>query len=160
MRTAGFMSMLHIYSGLGGPMPISPWVLLNSILGRDEACQINTQLWKRLDDDLYARMRPWLEYDGSSPLPVHDPRLAALMEAAINDVCASLLNAHLSPDPWRRSPLWPLTTSQARTRSPLSSVRSSHQPRLALPTSPPSWTSRLSLRAWKSLCPQAGLSAR
>ena len=86
MQTAGFLSMLHILADLGGPLPISPFALLHIILGRDDSCLVNTALWKRLDDELYNVIAPWLEYDGCSPVPVRDPRVAALMCEAINDV--------------------------------------------------------------------------
>ncbi len=94
MNTAGFISMVHILGGFGGPLPISPILLLHIVLGRDRACLIDTELWLRFDVELYQRMTPWLEYDGTSPLPVHDPRISGLISAAVLDVSDCAFHVH------------------------------------------------------------------
>ncbi len=86
MKTAGFLSMLHLLAGLGGPHPISPFLLLLAIVGRERACLVDAPLWRVLDVELYERFRPWWEYDGMSAVPVSDPRIFGLLTAASYDV--------------------------------------------------------------------------
>ncbi|TFK78328.1 hypothetical protein K466DRAFT_570910 [Polyporus arcularius HHB13444] len=85
MKTAGFLSMLHLLAGLGGPHPISPFLLLLAIVGRERACLVDAPLWRVLDVELYERFRPWWEYDGMSAVPVSDPRIFGLLTAASYD---------------------------------------------------------------------------
>lgn len=86
MKTAGFLSVLHILAGLGGPHPISPFLLLLAIVGRERACVLDAALWRLLDAELLQRFTAWAEYDGVTPVPVNNPHIFGLLTAASYDV--------------------------------------------------------------------------
>ncbi|RDX52123.1 hypothetical protein OH76DRAFT_1416737 [Lentinus brumalis] len=86
LRTAGFLSLLHLVLWLVGPDPISPFALLNILVGRPLTCRYDEAFMLSMDPELAARMEPWKSFDITQPLPRDptDPLYHLLVAAEID----------------------------------------------------------------------------
>ncbi|KAJ7015998.1 hypothetical protein C8F04DRAFT_1283372 [Mycena alexandri] len=72
-RAHGRFLALHCYLSHHGPLPISIWVLLALIIGR-EAMNIPQNLLLHLDPGAHDQLAPWYEFHEESPVPrANDP---------------------------------------------------------------------------------------
>ncbi len=69
LRTAGFISLLHLVLLLVGPDPISPWLLLLALLRRSYACRVDEPFMASVDAGLLLSVQPWRSLDTTRPLP-------------------------------------------------------------------------------------------
>ncbi|KAI0744664.1 hypothetical protein C8Q76DRAFT_688012 [Earliella scabrosa] len=83
MKTAGFVTLLHMVVSQRGPDPISPWILRYVIKGMMGACTIDHAFMQLLDGNLYKTLAPWLDHDRNALLPTNpQDKLYMLLTAA------------------------------------------------------------------------------
>ncbi|KAI0683562.1 hypothetical protein C8Q76DRAFT_804192 [Earliella scabrosa] len=82
MKTAGFLALMHMAGGHGGPFPASPFLLRHVVEGRS-SCSIDHAFMRLIDPDLYDGLRLWVDHDKSDDLPASPSNpLFALLTAA------------------------------------------------------------------------------
>ena len=69
LKTAGFLSIMHMATLMAGPDPVSPFLLRAAIEGTKTCLAIDRPFINRLEPSVHDALVPWMEQDLREPLP-------------------------------------------------------------------------------------------